>query len=310
MTSIAEFGSFFVGGRSLTIEGREPHSISFTDTASMWYDPNGLYHIEQAYVQYFVPTQKKCPLPVVLLHGGGMTGVMWEQTPDGRPGWAQNLVHAGFTVNVVDNTERGRAGWVPFDDVWQGPPIIRNSEEAWSLFRIGAAEHFPARIPFPGQRFPVDRLDVLAMGQVPRWLSNNPKAVDTFVAVLERIGPCAVVSHSHGGFIALQAANARPDLVKKMVLVEPSGFLASGSFSSLRDTSFLFMYGDNLDATPLWRSLTRQAGEFRRELENIGASVQWLELPRHGVRGNSHMLMMDDNSDDIANDVCRWLLSE
>ena len=30
--------------------------------------------------------------PIVLLHGGGMTGAMWEQTPDGRPGWMQHFL--------------------------------------------------------------------------------------------------------------------------------------------------------------------------------------------------------------------------
>lgn len=47
-------------------------------------------------------------LPVVSPHGGGMTGVMWEQSPGGRPGGARHMAHAGFTVNVVGNVERGR----------------------------------------------------------------------------------------------------------------------------------------------------------------------------------------------------------
>src|SRR3546814_6187071 len=84
MTNIARFGSFYAGGRSLEIENRPVRTIAFTDTTSMEYDPNGLYHIEQAYVQYFEPAEPSCPVPVVFLHGGGMTGAMWEQTPDGR----------------------------------------------------------------------------------------------------------------------------------------------------------------------------------------------------------------------------------
>jgi hypothetical protein len=32
-----------------------------------------------------------------------------------------------------------------------------------------------------------------------------------------------------------------------------------------------------------------------------------LNLPKMGIRGNSHMLMMDRNSDDIAALVQRWL---
>lgn len=308
MTGIARFGSFYAGGRRLVVEGRPTRTISFTDTASMTYDPNGLYHIEQAYVQYFVPEQPNGGLPVVFLHGGGMTGAMWEQTPDGRAGWAQHFVKAGFTVNVVDNVERGRAGWTPFEDVWPGPPIVRNTQEAWGLFRIGAAECFPQRQPFAGQRFPVDCLDELAMGAVPRWLSNNPAAIQAFGAVLDRVGPCAVVSHSHGGYIALQAASTRPDIVQAMVLLEPSGFLSGDALRAMDGTEFLFVYGDNLDATPLWCDLMREAAAFRHELERAGARVDWWEMARRGVRGNSHLLMMDDNSDAIAGDIAAWLL--
>lgn len=309
MTGIARFGSFYAGGRALALDGRPSFTISFTDTASKEFSQNGLYYIEPAYVQYFEPIESNGSLPVVFLHGGGMAGVMWEQTPDGRPGWAQHFAHAGFTVNVVDNVERGRAGWVPFDDVWKDPPILRNTEEAWSLFRIGDASRFSERQPFPGQRFPVSHLDMLGAQQVPRWLSNNPLAIQTFAAVLKRIGPCTVIAHSHGGYIALKAACLCPGTVQKMVLVESSGFASQDELPTLRGASFLFVYGDNLNATPLWRDLVRQAQDFRNGLAAQGAQADWLEMPREGVRGNSHMLMMDDNSEAVAEKISRWVLA-
>jgi pimeloyl-ACP methyl ester carboxylesterase len=69
----------------------------------------------------------------------------------------------------------------------------------------------------------------------------------------------AVVAHSHGGYIALKAASARPELVKKMALVESSGFLTPEELSVLRDTSLFILYGDNLDAIAekiCWRRLS------------------------------------------------------
>lgn len=118
-----------------------------------------------------------------------------------------------------------------------------------------------------------------------------------------------MVAHSHGGYIALKAAALRPELVKNMVLVESSGFLAQDELPALRDTAFLFLYGDNLDATPLWQSLMKQAAAFRQGLEKAGARVRWDEIPQRGVYGNSHMLMMDNNSDAIADSICEWLLA-
>jgi pimeloyl-ACP methyl ester carboxylesterase len=38
---------------------------------------------------------------VVLVHGGGLTGRCYLETADGRPGWARNLVGAGFRVVVT-----------------------------------------------------------------------------------------------------------------------------------------------------------------------------------------------------------------
>src|SRR3954464_10212096 len=40
------------------------------------------------YVEVLVPKKIRRANPVVFLHGAGQTGTDWQQTPDGRPGWA------------------------------------------------------------------------------------------------------------------------------------------------------------------------------------------------------------------------------
>ncbi len=50
-------------------------------------DPNGVYQVEQMYVQYFIPQNRRGALPLLMWHGGGLTGVTYETTPDGREGW-------------------------------------------------------------------------------------------------------------------------------------------------------------------------------------------------------------------------------
>ena len=304
---VAEFGSFYAGGRQIHIEGEPVRSIAFTQTASYDYNPNGLFHIEQAYVQYFIPVEQRVGIPLVLLHGGGMTGAMWEHTPDGRAGGVQAFVEQGFAVYVVDNVERGRAGWAPFPGVWPDTPIIRSAQEAWSLFRFGHANDFQARRPFKEQRFPVEHLDAFICEAVPRWLSNNDTAVTTLCAALDRIGPCLLLAHSHGGEVAFRAAAQRPGLVQGMVAVEPSGFGSSLEASTLNGKSCLFVYGDYLDATPTWQGLRRKGAEFKNTLDEMGAATEWWELAEMGIRGNSHMLMMDNNSDEIALRIGDWL---
>ena len=305
---LARMGSFYVGGRQVQIEGQPVREIAFTRTASLTYDPNGLYHFEQAYVQYFVPETVTSPLPLVLLHGGGFTGAVWETTPDGRPGWLQIFLRLGFIVYVVDNVERGRAGWCPFPQVWPDEPIIRTAEEVWSLFRLGSAPNFSDRMPFSGQRFPVDAVDELIKGCVPRWLTNNAAAVEAFKAVLARVGQCVVITHSHGGEIAFQAAEQCPDLVRKIVAIEPSGF--AEDLNALSGCDVMILMGDFLDAIPLWVQLTEKVRAFSESLRNAGSIVDLRFLPERGIRGNSHMLMVDDNNHLIAEDVAGWILAE
>ena len=48
-------------------------------------DPNGEIMVGQMYVQYVRLAAPRSPVPLLMWHGGGMTGVNWETTPDGRP---------------------------------------------------------------------------------------------------------------------------------------------------------------------------------------------------------------------------------
>lgn len=305
--ALADFGSFYAGGRQARISGRPVREIAFTKTASLSYDPNGLYHVEQAYVQFFIPAERRHPLPLVLLHGGGMTGAMWEQTPDGRRGWLQHFVRQGHAVYVVDNVERGRAGWTPFEEVWPDAPIVRNAEESWSLFRLGRAEDYARRQAFDGQRFPLAAFDDFIRHAVPRWLGNNDAALAGLCAALERIGPCLVLAHSHGGEVAYRALQARPDLVRGVIGIEPSGFSQEVDPAAVADKPFLFVYGDYLDATPLWAKLDAAGQAYADRLAAQGGRVTRWRLADMGIRGNSHLPMMDDNSDDIAARIGAWI---
>lgn len=303
---LAGFGSFYAGGRQVRIEGRPIAQIQFTPTVDFDWDPNGLFHIEQAYVQWFMPADRRHDLPIVLLHGGGFTGTMWEATPDGRPGWLQDFLGAGYPVYVVDNVERGRAGWCPFTEFWPGPPILRSAEEAWSLFRVGAAADFAMRRPFAAQRFPTAAFDDLIRGSVPRFpRQTDDAAVAALGAVFDRIGrSVALVAHSQGGEIALRAALASPERIAALVLVESSGFPAAGTAAGW---PVLQVVGDHLDATPLWIDLARRYRTFAADLTRQGVRNDAWFLAERGIIGNSHMPMMDDNSTDIAAEIAVWL---
>jgi hypothetical protein len=46
---------------------------------------------------------------------------------------------------------------------------------------------------------------------------------------------------------------------------------------------------------------------FAESLRALGGEVDIVDLPAHGITGNSHMIMMDRNSDQVAALVQKWL---
>ncbi len=48
------------------------------------------------------PAKQTHPYPIIMVHGGSMSGTNYTGTPDGREGWAQYFVRQGYAVYVVD----------------------------------------------------------------------------------------------------------------------------------------------------------------------------------------------------------------
>ena len=229
---------------------------------------------------------------MVLVHGGGMTGAMWETTPDGRPGWLHLLLRQGFEVHVVDNVERGRAGWVP--NHWPGPVFSRTLQEAWTLFRFGKAEDFDRRRPYPNQQFPVACLEQFARGFVPRWTSTTPAQIDALRAVIEKIGTVTLLCHSQGAQPAFEAAAANPGRVAGIIVIEPSGFPEQPA--ALATVPIIIAHGDYLEQDATWRGLRDRWRVFQQTIAAAGGRVELIDLAARSP-GVSHMPMMDRESE-------------
>src|SRR5262249_11984907 len=92
-----DMAPFHVGSRATESAGQRIKGIVFTPggvPAKM--DPNGKYQVEQMYVQYFLPQNRRGRLPLLMWHGGGLTGVTYETTPDGREGWLTYFIRKGW----------------------------------------------------------------------------------------------------------------------------------------------------------------------------------------------------------------------
>jgi pimeloyl-ACP methyl ester carboxylesterase len=304
---LESFRSQYIGGRRVAGAAAAPTSVALSPgLTSYTHDPSDTIHVEQAYVQSWVPAGRSQQTPVLLVAGGGLTGSCWETTPDGRDGWLLSLLRAGIPVDVLDNVERGRAGWPAVPGLWAGDPIQRGEKDMWANFRVGRPEDYPARRPFAGSRFPVDALDAMLCQSVPRWPANDLVALETLATVLATLGPRVVVGHSHGGGLVARVACRTNIAVTAAVLVEPHG-LPDASDLRPDHPPVALVEGDFLDRSTLWVELMPRIREYEASLRHVGVRVHRFALPAMGITGNSHNPMMDTNSTEVADLLIAWL---
>ncbi len=207
--SIARQGYFFVGGKYSTVKDQQVMS-------------------GQLYVEFQIPSKQTHEWPIVMIHGGGQSGTNFTGTPDGREGWAQYFLRQGYAVYIVDQPGRGRAAYLA--DLYDGvtPPALDNVQR-----RFVAPERYrlwpQARLhtQWPGTGAPGDAVfDQFYASQLPSIQDFTLQQVlnrDAIVALLDRIGPVIVLTHSQSGAFGWPVADRRPDLVKAIVAVEPNG---------------------------------------------------------------------------------------
>ena len=240
-----------------------------------------------------------------------MSGVCYESTPDGRPGWEMNFLNGGYSVFIADTTQTGRSPSAKFPEL-TAPPTFRAKSFLWEIFRIGPPGSYNAdpalRRNYPDSRFPFRDFDAFARRVFPRFHPSNDEEQSQFASVLKRVGPCFIVAHSSAGQFALRVARDSADLVRGIAVIEPTGGIdpSSADIDRLRRTPQLFVWGDHLDQDQDWRDEYASARKHFEAFKAAGAR-SWTEGRR--IVGNSHMLMMDDNSRDIAERVVRWISS-
>lgn len=243
-----------------------------------------------------------------------MTGVTWETTADGRPGWQMFFLRAGFDVFISDAVERGRASWAPFPQIYADAPYFRTAQEAWEeTFRLGPKGSWHAdpaqRRAHPDLRFPTAAIEQFMKQFVPRWGGNDALTQSAYDALVAQIGRCVILTHSQGGNFGLHAALAAPANVRGAISIEPSGAPdpAVSDPRQLLGVPHLFVWGDFLDQHEFWINSAPAVRRWYEALVAAGVDAEWLDLPAIGIRGNSHALMADDNSDEVAALVLAWL---
>jgi pimeloyl-ACP methyl ester carboxylesterase len=187
----------------------------------------------QMYVEVLRPQRVTQKYPIVFFHGGGQTATNWMGTPDGRAGWADYFLEQGYVVYLTDQPARGRSPW----HASTNGPLTADSFVSEIEHNFTAPEIFgdwpqaKKHNQWPGQGETKGRkgdpvFDAFYSTQV-EGLTNRAE-IQTLVqaagsALLDKIGPAILVTHSQSGPFGWLLADSRPKTVKAIIAVEPSG---------------------------------------------------------------------------------------
>lgn len=120
------------------------------------------FHGDHGYAQYYIPRNSR-EYPLVMWHGMGQSGKSWESTPDGREGFMSILPRHDWSVYIIDQPRRGRAGYTKARSSDPGAiPTTARESSVWNAFRngvwappeVGSREMRPPSTSFSASRHP------------------------------------------------------------------------------------------------------------------------------------------------------------
>jgi len=319
---IQEQGSFAVGGKVISRPGTYNNNTPTAEGQTL--------HGDHLYAFYQVP-QNPRPLPIVMLHGAFQSARSWETTPDGREGFQTLFLRRGFSVYLVDQPRRGRAGNSTVAATIEPTPF---DQLFFDQFRLGKWPNYFDNVQF--DRKP-QTLNQFLRSVTPNTGPYDAGVIsDALAALFEKTGPAILFSHSQAGGPGWLAA-IKSQNVKGIVALEPgSGFIfpqgelppampsAAGTlspeavpladFQKLTRLPIVIFYGDNFPLEPTtergqdnWRVRLAMARLWVDAINRHGGDARLVHLPAIGIRGNTHFLMSDLNNVQIADLVGEFL---
>ena len=97
-----------------------------------------------------------------------------------------------------------------------------------------------------------------------------------------------------------------------MILIEPAGPLnpiPDSDLPILARIPTLILYGDFISTSEFWISHRSATAKLASRIIAAGGDVTLIDLPKIGIPGNSHFIMFDRNSSQIANLIECWMKS-
>lgn len=322
---VAKQGSFAVGGTTIQRNGTYDNS-KFVGWAEQ-IETGQSYHGDHAFVNYQIPA-KANRYPLVFIHGYGGSGVCWEMTPDNRDGFSTLMLRKKYPTYVMDLPGRGRAGRTTAEN--HTKPVA--DEMFWfDIWRIGLWPNYNEGVQFSKDKEYMAQF----FREMTPDLSDHKQDITAINALADKIGGNVLVTHSAGGYpgwvVAMQNSN-----IKGVAAFEPGGYVfpkgeahepmpsltgtlsgvevSAEEFKKLTEIPIVIYFGDYIPEEPSknlgdenWRVRLAMARKFVETINKHSGNATLVELPKLGIKGNTHFLMQDLNNDVIADLFNKWL---
>lgn len=283
---------------------------------------NGAVKVKnQMYVGFQLPAEKKHPFPLILIHGGGGQSTEWFSTPDGRDGWRDYFLAAGFDVYWIDRPGFGRS---PTNAEYGE---LKPSGNSQIISFLANSRHWPGD---PKSHTDPTILALMASSPPGPYVGNSVAAHD-ISELLERIGPAILITHSAGAVSGWWAADMNPDKVRGIIAIEPG---ASNVTTNMRNgltfnpaLSENFVPVKDVDDCDLQDPATPSKLEHYHNIKvqlvgsemglvaglpcavkafkQAGVNVKYTYLPDIGFTGNGHFMMAETNNGELAQVIIR-----
>jgi pimeloyl-ACP methyl ester carboxylesterase len=283
------------------------------------------------YFETFAPAVSSGRPTVVMVHGGAHSGACYQRTVDGRPGWSYRFAERGYRVVVPDWPGTGRSGHIPYDKL-DGPTVVEGLGALIRSLGTNVVLLTHSMSGCYGWRLLELHGDVIeaVVGVAPSPPGN-----------IQKLAPVHAETETH---IETEAFGGRVRVDKTAPVVGSRDFAERKLVGASRyfPRELLAGYAASLLAIPpkLWLERQNIRGRQLRvgdpgklagkrifvitgtdDLDHSragdGAIVTWLNengakadfcfLADRGIVGNGHMLMLEQNSDAIADIIVDWL---
>ncbi|GJD04318.1 hypothetical protein ColKHC_13143 [Colletotrichum higginsianum] len=192
-------------------------------------DPTGNITVGQLYVEKLTPLIKLRPTPLVFIHGGGVSGTTWLNTPDNRPGWATYFLKQGYQVYLIDANSIGRS---TVNNPAAFSMAVGMSDEfvEMGFTAVKAYNTYPQsqlHTQWPGTGMRGDPFfEQFQQSFIPYTSSYVPQELAVRAAACELLSlidaQSYLVSHSLGSKFAIGISNDCPEHLAGSINIEPS----------------------------------------------------------------------------------------